>query len=124
MYERVSETLGAFHMKHQIFHPGETCWARIPTSTGDQWMQCDITGPRVRRPIRDLGGELIGYAIAYLVLMEEATMETPWPECDLRKKWQHSDWRALKCNWYGETKQIWQPPRAPVRRPTAWKQFK
>jgi hypothetical protein len=90
-------------MKHPLFQPGETCWARVPTSQGTQWMECDITGPLARRMIRDLDLKPIGYALAYMVLMDGATMETPWPECDLHKKWQRSDWQSLK--------QIWQPKR-------------
>jgi hypothetical protein len=113
-------------VKHPIFHPGETCWARVPTSEGVQWMQCDIVGALARRMIRDLDLKPIGYAEAYLVLMEDATLEVPFPERDLCKKWQRSDWKSLKCDWYGETWQIWQPPapRVPARRPQEWKQFK
>lgn len=105
-------------MKHPIFHPGETCWARVPTSQGDQWMECDITGPLARRMIRDLDLKPIGYALAYKVLMDGATMETPWPECDLRKKWQRCDWEELG--------KIWRPDRTPRKlpRPTSWKEFK
>lgn len=104
-------------MKHPIFHPGETCWARVPTSQGTQWMECEITGPLVRRMIRDLDLKPIGYALAYMVLMDEATMETPWLECDLRKKWQRCDWGMLRS--------IWQPAalKAKVQRPQAWKRF-
>lgn len=90
-------------MKHPLFHPGETCWARVPTSQGHQRMECDITGPLARRMIRDLDLKPIGYALAYMVLMEDATMEVPFPERDLCKKWQRSDWASLK--------QIWQPRR-------------
>lgn len=104
-------------MKHPIFHPGETCWARVPTSEGTQWMECEITGPLVRRMIRDLDLKPIGYALAYMVLMDGATMETPWRECDLRKKWQRCDWGMLRG--------IWQPEalKAKVQRPQAWNRF-
>ena len=90
-------------MKHPLFHPGETCYANIPCSTGRAYMECDITGPLVRRSIRDLNGKHQFYALAYMVLLDGATRETPFPECDLRKKWQRSDWGALKT--------IWQPKR-------------
>lgn len=98
-------------MKHPIFHPGETCWALVPTSTGLQRMECEITGPLARRSIRDLDGQHLLYAEAYMVLLDEATLETPWAERDLRKKWLRSDWQSLKCSWYGEMRQIWQPRR-------------
>jgi hypothetical protein len=104
-------------MKHPLFHEGETCWAVIPTSTGTQLMECDITGPLVRRAIRDLDGQLICYALAYKVLLEGAVREIPFAERDLRKKWQRCDWGFLRG--------IWQPDRTrPVSRPTAWKEFK
>jgi hypothetical protein len=90
-------------MNHPIFHPGETCYALIPTSTGLQRMECEIMGGRKRRTIRDLNGNPMGEAECYLVLMEDATLETPWAERDLRKKWQRSDWGAMKT--------IWQPKR-------------
>lgn len=90
-------------MKHPIFHEGETCWAAIPTSSGMQLMECDITGALVRRSIRDLDGVHMFYAPAYKVLLDGAVREIPFAERDLRKKWQRSDWGMLRG--------IWQPKR-------------
>jgi hypothetical protein len=72
-------------MKQQIFHPGETCWALVPTSTGVQRMECEIREPLTRRSICDLDGNHLFYTEAYVVLLEGATLETPWAERDLRK---------------------------------------
>jgi hypothetical protein len=106
-----------FNVKHPLFHVGETCYACIPVSTGVQLIECDITGPLVSRAIRDLDGQLIGYAQAYKVLLEGAVREIPFAERDLRKKWQRSDWGMLRG--------IWHPDRTRhVSRPTAWKEFK
>jgi hypothetical protein len=103
-------------MKHPIFHEDERCYALVPTSAGTQRTPCRITGGLKRRPIRDLDGNLIGYATAYLILMDGATLETPWAEEALSKMWERSNWL------HG----VWQPSqvRAIVRRPVEWKQFK
>lgn len=105
-------------MKHPIFHEGEECYALVPTSDGEQQMLCTITGAFKRRLIRDLGGNLIGYANAYLILMDGATLDTPWAEEALCKKWERRDWGMLRG--------VWQPPKVKpvVRRPQAWKEFK
>lgn len=90
-------------MKHPLFHEGETCYAVVPSSGGVQLMECDITGPLVRRAIRDLDGNHLGFASAYKVLLDGAVRECLFAERDLRKKWQRCDWGMLRG--------IWQPKR-------------
>lgn len=89
-------------MKHPLFQPGETCDACVPTSSGIQIMECEITGPLLRRSVRDLKGNHMGYALAYKVYLEGATRESLFAECDLRKQFEPSD---------DELKLIWQPKR-------------
>jgi hypothetical protein len=90
-------------MKHPIFHDGEDCYARVPSSGGLQLIECEITGPLTRRAVRDLDGKPMGYALAYKVLLDGATRESLFVEGDLRKRWKRGDWVALK--------NVWQPKR-------------
>lgn len=103
-------------MKHPIFHPEEE--ARVGPHASDRSaanQDCTV------KIVWDLEGDLQRYTIEL-----ECGYRTVVLEESLVKRWARSDWRALKCSWYGETKQIWQPParRLPARRPTEWKQFK
>lgn len=102
-------------MKHPIFHPDEE--ARIgpyPHSGILCGRECKIL-----RSLDPIYGEH-----RYLVELLDDGTRAKVLELTLRKKWSRSDWRSLRCSWYGETRQIWQPPRAPARRPTSWKEFK
>lgn len=99
-------------MKHPIFHVGERCYiAPSNSAPGYSRLECEITGALMSRPVYDERCQLIGYSMAYKVKADDLFEEVCAPEHMLRKKWQRSDWRALKCNWYGETRQIWQPKR-------------
>lgn len=90
-------------MSHPLFHVGETSYACVPSSGGQQLIECEITGPLVRRSIRDLDGNHMFYAQAYTVLLDGAVREIPFAERDLCKKWQRCDWGMLRG--------IWQPRR-------------
>jgi hypothetical protein len=102
-------------VKHPIFHVDEPCYALVQTSSGIQRMECDITGARTRRMVRDLDGKQLGYAECYKVLFDGATMETLIAERDLQKKF-------VPCN--DELKKIWRPQPVKASRPQKWKVWK
>jgi hypothetical protein len=103
-------------MKHPIFHPGEESRVgRYPADRSLAGLECTIVGP-----LDDSDG-----AWRYLIRIIADGRLVKVLEPMLEKVWKRSDWQSLKCDWYGEVRQIWQPsPRRAVVRPTTWKVWK